>query len=198
MQKNKKAAMELSIGTMVTIVLLVSVLILGLVLVRNIFTTSTESVDDINDKVKNEINNLFVDNNDKVLVRLGSNKKAKISQGTQDFGIAIGAKTYDGSSTDRGRLRYKISLDTQTNQNCIDKMGERRVRELITTPLEEWINFDQFQGSQAYARVAFTIPDGTVTCTQKFFVDVRDTEQTGQESLGGTYFVIEIEEKSFF
>ena len=198
MQKNKKAAMELSIGTMVTIVLLVSVLILGLVLVRNIFTTSTQSVDDINDKVKNEINNLFVDNTDKVLVRLGSDKKAAIAQGTEDFGIAIGAKTYDGSSTTRERLRYKITLDTQTNRNCVDKIGERATSQLITTPLGEWQPFDQYQGSQSYARVAFTIPEGTAVCTQKFFVDVRDTEQTGTEFLGGTYFVIQVEEKAFF
>jgi len=35
--KSKRAAMEMSVGTIVTIVLLMTVLILGLVLVRSIF-----------------------------------------------------------------------------------------------------------------------------------------------------------------
>ena len=57
--KNKKAAIELSIGTVVIIVLAMSMLILGLVLIRNIFTGATESVDQINDNVRSEIIKLF-------------------------------------------------------------------------------------------------------------------------------------------
>ena len=40
--RDKKAAMEMSVGTIVTIVLLMTVLILGLVLVRTIFSRSEE------------------------------------------------------------------------------------------------------------------------------------------------------------
>ena len=51
--KNKHAAMEMSVGTIVTIVLLMAVLVLGLVLVRTIFKNSTESIDSIDEQVKN-------------------------------------------------------------------------------------------------------------------------------------------------
>ena len=57
--KNKKAAIELSIGTVVIIVLAMTMLIMGVVLVRNIFSGATSSVDTLNDKVKGEITSLF-------------------------------------------------------------------------------------------------------------------------------------------
>jgi len=53
--KNNKAAMEMSVGTIVTIVLLTAVLILGLVLIRTIFQSSTESIESIDTAIKAEI-----------------------------------------------------------------------------------------------------------------------------------------------
>src|SRR3990167_4325944 len=53
---NKKAALELSIGTIVILVLAMSMLILGLVLVRTIFTGAKYNVETMNDKVRDQIN----------------------------------------------------------------------------------------------------------------------------------------------
>ena len=39
---NKKAAMEMSVGTIVTIVLLMSVLVLGIFMIQKIFSGSTK------------------------------------------------------------------------------------------------------------------------------------------------------------
>ena len=57
--KNKKAALELSIGTVVVLVIGMAMLILGLVLVRTIFTGAKYNVDQINKNVEAEINKLF-------------------------------------------------------------------------------------------------------------------------------------------
>ena len=43
--KNKKAAMEMSVGNIVTIVLLMTVLVLGIILVQRIFTSGVGVVD---------------------------------------------------------------------------------------------------------------------------------------------------------
>ena len=51
---NKKAAMELSIGTIVIIVLAMSMLILGLVLIKTIFSGAKYNIDTMNDKVRND------------------------------------------------------------------------------------------------------------------------------------------------
>jgi hypothetical protein len=59
--KNKKAALELSVGTIVIIVLAVSMLILGIVLVRSIMCAAIGLTGQVNEKVKGELNRLFSD-----------------------------------------------------------------------------------------------------------------------------------------
>ena len=55
----KQAAMEMSVGTIVTIVLLMTVLVLGLVLVRTIFTGAIKNIDNVDKAVENQISKLF-------------------------------------------------------------------------------------------------------------------------------------------
>ena len=66
--KTKKAAMEMSVGTIVTIVLLMSVLILGIFLVQKIFSSSTNAIDTIDNEVQNQITQLFSDEGNKLAV----------------------------------------------------------------------------------------------------------------------------------
>lgn len=65
---NRKAAMEMSVGTIVTIVLLVSVLILGIFLVQRIFKTATSVVDLTDQQLTEEVNKLFSNPNQKIVV----------------------------------------------------------------------------------------------------------------------------------
>lgn len=58
-RQNKKAALEMSMGTIIILVLGVSMLILGMVLIRNIMCSAIGLTGDINDKVKGELNKLF-------------------------------------------------------------------------------------------------------------------------------------------
>ncbi|HLC87247.1 MAG TPA: hypothetical protein VJH65_03175 [Candidatus Nanoarchaeia archaeon] len=189
---NKKAAMELTMGTMVTIVLVVAALILGLVLVQKIFTGATESVDIINTKVQSEINNLFADESSTVIVKLGADNRAKIRVGTDYFGIGIGAITYDGGQSSRERLQYKLKLDEEARTSCVRTLGKEATENLLNQNVDTWISFDAFDGSNSYAVIAFTIPKATPTCTQKIYVDVKDTQQTGVDVMAGTAFTIEL------
>lgn len=66
--RNKKAAMEMSVGTLVTIVLLMAVLGLGIFLIQKIFKGSTNAIDDINQEVQSQINKLFTDQTTKTVV----------------------------------------------------------------------------------------------------------------------------------
>ena len=56
---NKKGQLELSIGTIVVLVIGVSMLILGIILVRSIMCSSLGIMDDLSSGVKNEVKNLF-------------------------------------------------------------------------------------------------------------------------------------------
>ena len=75
--REKKGALELSIGTIVVIVIAMAMLILGLVLVRNISELSTGTVDEIDDQVRSQIRNLFNDDSGNIVVKLGSANIAK-------------------------------------------------------------------------------------------------------------------------
>ena len=58
--KNTKGAMEMSVGTIVTIVLLMSVLVLGIFFVSKIFTSSNNAIDSIDSQVQSEINQILL------------------------------------------------------------------------------------------------------------------------------------------
>ena len=57
--KNKSGAMEMSVGTIVTIVLLVSVLVLGVVLITQILASAKGAVDLTDQQLKGELEKLF-------------------------------------------------------------------------------------------------------------------------------------------
>jgi hypothetical protein len=59
--KNKTGAMEMSVGTIVTIVLLMSVLVLGLILVQRIFGSASNAIDTVDNQIQNEITKVFQD-----------------------------------------------------------------------------------------------------------------------------------------
>jgi hypothetical protein len=194
--KNNKGAIQLSIGTVVVIVIAMAMLILGLVLVRNIFSGATESVNILNDKVKSEITALFADEQADVIVKLGSDKLAKVKPDSGPFGIGIGARTLDGSATDRTRLQYKITVESPTLENCAKRLGVKGTENLFVTPVNTFIPFDEYQGANSFAIVQVDIPKGTQICSQKVLVDVRDT-QTNQP-IGGSFFIIEITKGGIF
>ena len=112
MLRGKKAALELSIGTIVILVLAMSMLILGVILVQKIFEGSTENVKEINDKVKEKIRGLFSDDDKAVL--LVTNGIAEIKQGEQ-FGIGWGLKNQIESQTFTWEVRV---TDSRVEEKC--------------------------------------------------------------------------------
>ncbi len=187
---DRTAALELSIGTIVVVVLGMTMLILGLILIKNIFSISTKSVNILDEKITREVTALFTDDQEEVVVRLGPDHTAKIKPGTDSFGIAIGAKTPDGSPTNRARLQYKLVLDQGSDNNCVKKLGLSQTQSLFITSLNNFIQFDTFQGSNAFAIVQLAIPKATTSCSQKVLVDVKDT--TKNQEVGGNFFIFEI------
>ncbi|MEK6825340.1 MAG: hypothetical protein AABY00_00985 [Nanoarchaeota archaeon] len=196
---NKEGAIELSIGTIVIIVLGMTMLILGLILVRQIFSVATKSVDSIDGQIKDEINKQLGSQEGYILVYTGDGKDtAKVKPGSGNFGIAVAARTPDGSATDRNRLQYRLSLAAPTGRSCIDAkvLGDQRTMDLFKTPLNKQNVFDKYEEDKARALIEINVPSGTPECTQKVLIDVTDTK-TGQ-SVGGSGFLLEIVKGGFF
>ena len=194
MVRCKRAAMELSMSTIVILVLAMTMLILGLVLVRSIFTGATGSVNQINEKVKGEISGLFVDESSKIIINLGSDRVAKIPANTDNFGISFGAKTVDGSAVIPKRMKYKLTLDDTARENCVSELGRKATEELFQQSIGTNIEFDEFEGDAAFTIVQVSIPEATPLCTQKVFVDVTDNNAP----VGRSTFIVEVVRKGFF
>ena len=163
MQKSsKRGAIELSIGTIVIIVLAMSMLILGLVLVRTIFQGATGNVDQMNDKVKDEINKLFVE--DKKTVVYLPNQIAKIKQ-NEDWGIAFAIKNLEKGTAEASSFMYDVVVsDPDIRTKC--GVGKRDIEAWITTGKSETVQVAP--GDTLFRIVRFLIPEGAPLCTVRF------------------------------
>lgn len=97
--KNKRAALEMSVGTIVTIVLLMSVLILGIFLIQKIFGASTNAIDSINNQVEDQINKLFAQDGTKIAI-YPTSRDITIKKKDDPKGFAFSIKNLDVETAD--------------------------------------------------------------------------------------------------
>lgn len=109
--KNKKAAIELSVGTIVVIVIAMSMLILGLILVKNIFTIATYNVDQVGDKVKSEINKLFANEEQKIVLYLPKGNQISVKKG-DTFGVAFAIRNTAKGESQAGNFAYTVAASS--------------------------------------------------------------------------------------
>ncbi len=164
----KKGAMELSIGTIVIIVLAMSMLILGLVLVRTIFTGAKYNVDTMNNKVRDEINKLFVE--DKRMVLYLANQKADVDQG-KDWGIAFAVKNLL-SGADAAKFEYEVTVanPSEVKSNC--GVNEKEAISWIKAGrIDEGINIAP--GGVKDWIIRFEIPETAPLCIIRYNINVE-------------------------
>lgn len=167
--RNRSAAMEMSVGTIVTIVLLVTVLILGVVLVKNIFSSAKGVVDLTDTQLKNEINKLFSEES-KISIYPGT-RFIEIKQASSGDGVGVGIRNLiTGASSDK-RFSYEVSV---SDSNIQEKCG------VNSQTAESWISSGQAEediaiasGDFAMQRILFEIPIGAPLCTLRYRINVQ-------------------------
>jgi len=96
MKSNKRAAMEMSVGTIVTIVLLMAVLILGIFLVQKIFSSAKGAIDLTDQQLKKEISKLFSADDSKRVILYPQTNIVEIKKGDSDeFAFIINNRKRD-------------------------------------------------------------------------------------------------------
>jgi hypothetical protein len=168
--RNKKAAIELSMATIVVLVIAMSMLILGLVLVRTIFSGAKYNVEQMNKKVEAEIGKLFAE--DKPVILYLPNNLAEMQQG-KVFNLAFGIKNFEKTQ------KLKWTTEVQ-DDNIAKKCGIKE------TDAQKWIstggsgNADIKSGQSYYDTILFNIPAGEVsdvsTCIVKFRLVVKNED----------------------
>ena len=118
--KDKRGAMEMSVGTIVTIVLLMSVLVLGIFLVQKIFTSSSGAIDQVDTQLQNQINQLFAEEGKKLVV-MPTSRDISIKKGKDPSGFAF-------SVVNKGaeQAEYNFEVKSSDVSNCGSTMTNER------------------------------------------------------------------------
>ena len=131
MMKNKKAAIELSVSTSIIIVLGVSMLILGMVLIRSILCSAIGLTGNINGAVNSEINKYFGDSGGEVACIGASGDPIKMATGQENI-------VYCG-------IRAPAQADYQVSVTSV-RSG---ISSLTNDQLQKWIVQSQYSGTVA-------------------------------------------------
>lgn len=152
--------MEMSIGTLVTIVLLLSVLILGLFLTRRIMCAGITLTDEIDIRVKSEIKSLF---------------------GSDDYGIkCMGEGTEDIRLGDGGRRKIFCVSNLKDSATYSLKVKDvKSLRGVSTTNVQNWILDKDFEGplspgDETVVVLVLDIPDDTTETALKIEIEEKN------------------------
>lgn len=176
--RNKSGAMEMSVGTIVVIVLSMSMLILGMVLIKGIFTGASDNVLQMNDKVKGQIGKLFVEDR-KTVINL-PNQIAKIKQ-NENWGVSFGVTNLQkGGAVGSDDFSYEVTVADGSKCGGVD--------------VSSWIEIGGIgkmnigPGGNYFGIIRFLIPEGTPLCIARFHLEVKQ----GTTNYATDFFDVEV------
>lgn len=182
---SEKGALELSIGTIVILVIAMAMLIGGLIFIRQIWETSTNAISSIDKGVEDEINKLFSDSDAKISV-YPSSRKIEIKQRTFGEGFAFSVRNVDLEDKE---FTYTVEVDPN-----FDIQEKCRID---NQEANNWLDIDS--GSFVLARssqmeradiplVTYSIPDNAPACTIPYRIVVND--ETGVYTSGKVFLTV--------
>lgn len=172
--QGKKAALELSVGTIVVIVLSVTMLILGLILINEIFIGGTDAVESINQEVLNKISETFSsDSNSKVVVYPPSRKITIRKGNTNDLGFAFSIRN---TGVEEGKFTYTVTaLSSDLRASC--GVTEAEVESWVIAGKDGSVTLPPGSKMDLPEFVRFRIPDNAPPCLVRYGLDVKKDGQ---------------------
>lgn len=168
--ENKRAAFEMSVGTIVTIVLSVTLLVLGIFFVQQVFSSAKGVAELTDQQMRNEINKLF-SSEDKIVI-YPSTRYIEIKQESTD-GVGIGIKNLQQGVS--GDMKFSYVVKPEDFSNC----------GVTAEVAENWIALGKSatdlsiaSGDLASRKVLFNIPVGAPLCTVRYRVEVTANGET--------------------
>jgi len=179
----KKGAIELSIGTIVIIVLAMSMLILGLVLVKNIFGGATNLVDLNNQQITEEISKIYGADQKVVMY---PNEELKLKQG-EDAAFAIRIRnTVKGAEGQGATFSYSLKLEG------LDECGLSE-EEVFSWMIGESGADIAIPSSEGHVeKILVDVPEGSPICNFKTRVTVTKTIDSEETNYGAAQIFLKI------
>lgn len=171
MVKNKRAAMEMSMGTIVTLVLSMTLLILLIVVIRNIAGSANNAIDLTDQQLTSEINKLF--GNDQRLAIYPASGLIESKSG-KDSAFGFGIKNLlQGSEGENALFSYEVKVTDAGN--CGRTVDE--LESLISLGKSASNIFVVPGEVSSVQRVRFEIPSGFPLCTFRVSVLVKANDK---------------------
>ena len=172
---SKRAAIEMSMGTMVIIVLSMVVLVLGIFFIQKIFFVGTNAIDTIDTQVQSEMQKLFGSDDAKRVVMYPTSQRLKIKQGAIDEGFAFSLRNLD---SEMASFTFDV-LATDTS-NCPGITEEVATNYLIgrsggITNLNSGDTFNRL--------VTFIFSEATPLCTMEYELDIKREDESNYDNL---------------
>ena len=161
----KRGAMEMSVGTIVTIVLLMGVLVLGIFLVQKIFRSGTNAIDTLDSEIQNQISKLFAED-DKKLAVYPTSRELTIKKGDEPKGFAFSVRNDDTEEAD-----FTYDVLAQDASSCGNTLNEEEANDFL---LSGSGSFSLGPGNTLdLARlVKFDVPESAPPCTIVYNLEV--------------------------
>lgn len=175
-RQNKKGAIELSMSTVVIIVLAMSMLILGIILIQRIFGSANEAITGIDQGVKDQINRLFAADRERTLILFPDSGLVEIERGSRNTGFAVSVR----NTADTGPLPIKVRLGNIDKGSCsTNPVSASGITIIGLSNSDQTFNLGAKTSLENYIHVRFDVPQNAELCT--FGVPVIATDSTGGE-----------------
>ena len=166
--KNKRAGFEMSITTLVVIVIAVVMLILGLVLVRQIFRGATESMSIMEAGMMDKVRDIFGEEGGTISL---FSKTISVKPDTMGFRIPVGFHTQEGRTVTEENMEFTIEVVQGGAKACGKEKVETWIEfpPITTTPSDA---FSKVEGNIAGLDIVISVPKNTQYCTQLIRINV--------------------------
>jgi hypothetical protein len=166
MKKSRHAAMEMSVGTMVTIVLLMIVLVLGIFFIQRIFSSGTNAIDSIDSQVQAEIQKLFAEEGKPIAV-YPTSRDVIIKRGDDPKGFAFSVKNDDAGGT-----AFTYTVTATDVSNCGGSLTQEMANSYLIGGSGSF-NLGQGNTLDLPRLVRLDVPESAPVCTIIYNLDVQ-------------------------
>jgi hypothetical protein len=167
MINKKKGAVEMTMGTIVTIVLMVAILVVILFFIGKVGDTSEDAINGIDQALQNEINALFTDGNKKIIV-FPTSREIVLKKG-EVKGLGFSIRNVEGTS---GSFSYEVGAK-EIGADCSGVSIEKANSYINLGKSGSGINLPSGSFMEDAIFVKFSIPESASLCTMRYGIDVK-------------------------
>jgi len=159
----KRGAMEMSVGTIVTIVLLMGVLVLGIFLVQKIFRSGTNAIDTLDSEIQNQISKLFAEEGKDIAV-YPTSREITVKRGDDPKGFAFSIR-----NSGNDEVTYNYNVTAYDADDCGAGFSKEDANDLMLGDKGLFV-LSPGESLELPRLVKFDIPEGTPPCTIIYYL----------------------------